>query len=127
MDKTRAKTNMAPPRRWAARGPRPIGRAPFGHWTAAQAPLVRAKCRGMTFSAALRQAGIVAPRVIVGPLNGESLRIYVEQGIAQLKHLLRKAAERTNQAVWQGIRSLLNQFTPQKCKQYNRNAGYASV
>jgi len=32
MDETRARTNMAPLRGWAAQGQRLIGRAPFGHW-----------------------------------------------------------------------------------------------
>ncbi|MEI6099628.1 MAG: hypothetical protein WCS20_15310 [Alphaproteobacteria bacterium] len=37
----------------------------------------------MTFNAALRQAGIVAPRVIVGPINSESFHIYVNQCVTQ--------------------------------------------
>ncbi len=51
----------------------------------------------------------------------------IEQVIAKLKHLLRKAAERTKEAVWRRIGSLLNQFTPQVCENYIRNAGYGSV
>ena len=131
----------------------------------------------MTFVAALRHDGIVAPWVIDGPINGESFRTYVEQVlvpelhegdivvmdnlgshkapairrairagaklfylpayspdlnpieqvIAKLKHLLRKAAERTKEAVWRRIGSLLEQFTPQECENYIRNAGYGSV
>ena len=50
-----------------------------------------------------------------------------EQVIAKLKHLLRKAAERTKEAVWRRIGSLLDQFTPQECENYIRNAGYGSV
>jgi len=156
---------MAPLRGWAAQGQRLIGRAPFGHWNT------------MTFVAALRHDGIVAPWVIDGPINGESFRTYVEQVlvpelhegdivvmdnlgshkapairrairagaklfylpayspdlnpieqvIAKLKHLLRKAAERTKEAVWRRIGSLLEQFTPQECEDYIRNAGYGSV
>ena len=41
--------------------------------------------------------------------------------------LLRKAAERTKEAVWRRIGSLLDQFTPQECQNYIRNAGYGSV
>jgi transposase len=51
----------------------------------------------------------------------------IEQVIAKLNHLLRKAAERTGEAVWRRIGSLLDQFTPQECENYIRNAGYGSV
>jgi transposase len=166
IDETWAKTNMAPLRGWAAKGQRLIGRAPFGHWNT------------MTFIAALRHDGIVAPFVLDGPINGESFRAYVEQVlvpelregdivvmdnlgshkapairqairaagaklfylpayspdlnpieqvIAKLKHLLRKAAERTKEAVWRRIGSLLDHFTPQECENYIQNAGYGSM
>ena len=166
IDETWAKANMAPLRGWAARGQRLIGRAPFGHWNT------------MTYVAALRHDGIVAPWVIDGPIDGESFRTCVEQVpvpelrpddivamdnlgshkapairqairaagaklfylpayspdlnpigqvIAKLKHLLRKAAERTKEAVWRRIGSLLDHFTPQECENYIRNAGYGSV
>ena len=166
LDETWAKTNMAPLRGWGPRGKRLIGRAPFGHWNT------------MTFVAALRHDGIVAPWVIDGPINGASFRTYVEQVlvpelregdivimdnlgshkapairhairaagarlfflpayspdlnpieqvIAKLKHLLRKAAERSKEAVWRKIGTLLDQFTPQECENYLRNSGYGSV
>jgi transposase len=51
----------------------------------------------------------------------------IEQVFAKLKHLLRKAAERTKDAVWRRIGSLLDQFTPQECENYIPNAGYGSV
>jgi transposase len=51
----------------------------------------------------------------------------IEQVIAKLKHLHRKAAERTKEAVWRRIGSLLGQFSPQECENYIRNAGYGSV
>ena len=51
----------------------------------------------------------------------------IEQVVAKLKHLLRKAAKRTKEAVWRRIGSLLDQFTPQECQNYIRNAGYGSV
>ena len=47
----------------------------------------------------------------------------IEQVIAKLKHLLRKAAERTKDAVWRRIGSLLEQFIPQECRNYIQNAG----
>ncbi|MFN4159998.1 MAG: IS630 family transposase, partial [Gemmobacter sp.] len=51
----------------------------------------------------------------------------IERVIAKLKHLLRKAAERTKEAVWRWIGSLLDQFTPKECENHIRNAGYGSA
>lgn len=51
----------------------------------------------------------------------------IEQVFAKLKHLLRKAAERTQQATWQRIGSILDTFQPQECANYFRNAGYRSM
>lgn len=48
----------------------------------------------------------------------------IEQVFAKLKTLLRKAAERTVEATWRRIGALLDQFTPQECRNYLRNAGY---
>jgi transposase len=50
----------------------------------------------------------------------------IEQVFAKLKTLLRKADERTVEATWQRIGSLLDTFTPQECANYLRNSGYAS-
>jgi transposase len=50
----------------------------------------------------------------------------IEQVFAKLKMLLRKAAERTVEATWKRIGTLLNAFTPQECANYFKNAGYAS-
>jgi transposase len=51
-----------------------------------------------------------------------------ERGIkvyfAKLKHLLRKAAERTLEATWKRIRALLDCFSPNECQAYLANAGY---
>ena len=49
------------------------------------------------------------------------------QAIARLKHLPRKAAERTKEAVWRRIAPLLEQFPPQDCETCIRNAGSGSV
>jgi len=49
----------------------------------------------------------------------------IEQVFAKLKHLLRKAAERTAEATWQRIGALLETFTPAECGNYLVNAGYA--
>ena len=51
----------------------------------------------------------------------------IEQLFAKLKHLLRKAAERSKEALWRRIGDLLTQFTPQECANYLVNSGYASV
>ncbi len=50
----------------------------------------------------------------------------IEQVFAKLKHLLRKAAERTVEATWKRIGSLLDAFTPDECANYLLNSGYAS-
>jgi transposase len=51
----------------------------------------------------------------------------IEQVFAKLKALLRKADERTIEATWKRIGSLLDHFTPQECANYLVNAGYASA
>ncbi|WP_369810016.1 IS630 family transposase [Bradyrhizobium sediminis] len=48
----------------------------------------------------------------------------IEQVFAKLKHLLRKAAARTVDAVCAVIGQLLNAFTPQECANYLKNSGY---
>jgi transposase len=50
----------------------------------------------------------------------------IEQLFAKLKALLRKAAERSVDGLWNRIAYLLDAFTPQECGNYFRNAGYAS-
>jgi transposase len=51
----------------------------------------------------------------------------IEQVFAKLKHLLRKAAERTHHTTWQRIGTLLNAFPPHECANYLTNSGYASA
>lgn len=51
----------------------------------------------------------------------------IEQLFAKLKHLLRKAAERTVEATWTRIGTLLDGFTPAECNNYLVHAGYAST
>jgi transposase len=48
----------------------------------------------------------------------------IEQVFAKLKHLLRKAAARTVEAVCAAIGQLLGSFTPNECANYFKNAGY---
>lgn len=51
----------------------------------------------------------------------------IEMVFAKLKHLLRKAGERTRDGLWNRVGSLLDDFPPQQCKNYFRHAGYAAV
>ena len=48
----------------------------------------------------------------------------IEQVFAKLKHLLRKAAARTREAVCAAIGQLLDAYTPDECTNYLRNSGY---
>jgi len=51
----------------------------------------------------------------------------IEQVFAKLKHLMRKAAERTAEATWRRIGSLLDDFPPKECAAYLANSGYAQT
>nr|WP_102938069.1 IS630 family transposase [Methylocystis bryophila] len=70
LDETWIKTNMAPLRGWAPLGSRLKAFAPFGHW------------KTLTFVAALRHDGIVAPFVLDGPINGTAFQRYVVELLA---------------------------------------------
>ena len=48
----------------------------------------------------------------------------IEQVFAKLKHLLRKAAARTVDAVCAAIGEVLQAFTPKECANYLANSGY---
>ena len=48
----------------------------------------------------------------------------IEQVFAKLKHLLRKAAARTVDAVCAAIGHALDAFTPEECANYLNNSGY---
>jgi len=48
----------------------------------------------------------------------------IEQVFAKLKHLLRKAAARTVDAVCAAIGQALDAFTPDECANYLKNSGY---
>ena len=50
----------------------------------------------------------------------------IEQVFAKLKHLLRKAAERSVEATWKRIGSLLDAFPPHECANYFLNSGYSA-
>lgn len=51
----------------------------------------------------------------------------IEQIFAKLKHLMRKAAERTHEATWRRVGTLLECFSPDECANYLRNSGYAQA
>jgi transposase len=48
----------------------------------------------------------------------------IENAFAKLKALLRKAAERTVDDLWDAIADLIDLFTPQECANYFKAAGY---
>lgn len=51
----------------------------------------------------------------------------IEQVFAKLKHLLRKAAERSQEATWKRIGALLDAFPPHECANYLKNSGYGAA
>ena len=51
----------------------------------------------------------------------------IENAFAKLKALLRKAAARTKEALWQTTGDLLGEFSPQECANYFVAAGYEPV
>ncbi len=79
--------------------------------------------KGRTVRRLIRQAG--AKLFFLPPYSPDLNPI--EQVFAKLKALLRKAAERTVEATWRRIGSLLDNFPPQECAHYLANAGYASA
>jgi len=51
----------------------------------------------------------------------------IEQMFAKLKALLRKAAARTRQKLWDTIGQLIDNFCPEECCNYIANSGYEFV
>jgi transposase len=51
----------------------------------------------------------------------------IEQVFAKLKQLIRSAAPRSREALWQGIAAMLHRFAPQECANYLANSGYPTV
>jgi transposase len=50
----------------------------------------------------------------------------IEQSFAKLKALIRTAAARSRDALWNAIGQLLSRFVPHECANYFANAGYAT-
>jgi transposase len=48
----------------------------------------------------------------------------IENAFSKLKALLRKAAARTRDALWDAVGTALNAFTPDECRNYFAAAGY---
>lgn len=48
----------------------------------------------------------------------------IEMAFAKLKALLRKAAARTRDSLWDAITDVLTAFTPSECAHYLAHAGY---
>jgi transposase len=51
----------------------------------------------------------------------------IEMAFSKLKSLLRKAKERTMEAVWERIGTVLSEFTPTECANYLAHQGYGSL
>lgn len=79
--------------------------------------------KGKTVRKAIRAAG--AKLFFLPPYSPDLNPI--EQVFAKLKHLMRKAQERTINALWRSIGSLLDAFSPAECARYLVNSGYAST
>ena len=78
--------------------------------------------KGGAVRAAIRRAGA---RLFFLPPYSPDLNP-IEQVFAKLKHMMRRAAERTVETTWQRIGTLIESFTPDECRNYIANAGYAS-
>ncbi len=50
----------------------------------------------------------------------------IEQSFSKLKALIRKAAARTREALWNAIGQFLPRFPPRECANYFAEAGYAT-
>lgn len=49
----------------------------------------------------------------------------IEQVFSKLKALLRKAGTRSRELLWSTIGQIISQFSPQECRNYIANSGYA--
>ena len=79
--------------------------------------------KGKAVRQAIRAAGA---RLLFLPPYSPDLNP-IEQVFAKLKHLMRKAAERTVETTWRRIGKLLDSFSANECANYFVNSGYAST
>jgi transposase len=76
------------------------------------------KADGVAEAIAARQAKLVYLPAYSPDLNP------IEQAFAKYKALLRKAAERTREGLWQSIGRFADLFSPAQCRNFFKNAGY---
>jgi len=79
--------------------------------------------KGKAVRDAIRAAGA---RLIFLPPYSPDLNP-IEQVFAKLKHMMRKAAERSLETTWRRAGALLDAFRPDECARYFQNSGYAST
>ncbi len=79
--------------------------------------------KGRAVRQAIRKAGA---RLFLLPKYSPDLNP-IEQVFAKLKHLLRKAASRTREAICSAIARLLDTYSPGECANYLANSGYGST
>lgn len=79
--------------------------------------------KGTAVRRAIMDAG--AHRLFLPPYSPDLNPI--EQVFSKLKHLIRKARERTVEDLWRRIGDLLDEFTRQEFANYFANSGYASI
>ena len=79
--------------------------------------------KGAAVRRAIRSAG--AKLLFLPPYSPDLNPI--EQVFAKLKHLLRAAAERTKEATWRRIGTLLDRFPAEECGNYLKNSGYGAA
>jgi transposase len=79
--------------------------------------------KGKAIRAAIRAVGA---RLVFLPPYSPDLNP-IEQVFAKLKHLMRKAAERSVETTWRRAGALLETFKPDECASYFQNSGYASA
>jgi putative transposase len=76
--------------------------------------------KSKTVRKAIRSAG---GRLFLLPKYSPDLNP-IEQVFAKLKHLLRKAAARTREAVCAAVGEIMDSYTSEECANYFRNSGY---
>ena len=76
--------------------------------------------KGKVIRQALRAAGV---KLFFLPKYSPDLNP-IEQVFSKLKRLLRKAAQRTLEAICAAIGQILGTYTPQECANYFKNSGY---
>ena len=136
LDETGASTNMVRRYGRCPRGERLVDTTPHGHWMTT------------TFVAGLRASGVIVPMVLVMDnlaahkvagvkdairAAGASVLYLpsyspdlnpIEQFFAKLKAMLRSAASRTKDALWDTIGRALDAFPEAECRNYLAHCGY---